>query len=146
MFPMSFIRRFPPSSRCGGLTLIEVLLAITIVTVGLTAIIAAASRCISVISRSRVYETTRLLLSRVEVEQPLQLEEEIKPGTQSGRFPPPYSDYHWTREIETVGRKEDGLFLIRTRVYWSERGREAYDEVLTYLYAPQAVQGGEFTR
>lgn len=138
-------RRIPSRGR-RGLTLIEVLLALTIVAVGLTAIIAAISRCLSVIAQSRAYETSRHLLARVEVEEPLMLKEKIEPSSESGTFTGDYYGYRWTRDIETVGRKEDGLYLVRTRVYWSERGREAFDEVQTYVYAPEEEKGGEFSR
>lgn len=132
--------------RCEGLTLIEVMLALAIVAVGLTTIIAALSRCLSVIAQSRAYETSRHLLTRVEVEEPLLLKEKIEPGTESGSFSGNYYGYRWTREVELVGRKEDGLFRIRTRVYWTERGQENFDEVMTYLYAPEEVEGGSFQR
>lgn len=120
------------------------MLALAIVAVGLTAIIAATSRCLSVIAQSRAYETSRHLLARVEVEKPLLLKEKIEPGSDSGTFSGDYYGYRWTRDVEVVGRKEDGLFLVRTRVYWSERGKENYDEVLTYLYAPEETEGGSF--
>jgi hypothetical protein len=122
------------------------MLALAIVAVGLTAIIAATSRCLSVIAQSRAYETSRHLLARVEVEEPLLLKEKIEPGSENGTFTGDYYGYRWTRDIERVGRKEDGLYLVRTRVYWSERGREAFDEVQTYLYAPEEEKGGEFTK
>ena len=35
------------------------------------------------------------------------------------------------------GRKP-GLFLTRTRIEWSERGRDAFEEVQLYTYAPEA--------
>ncbi len=141
--------RHAPKARRGaraGLTLIEVMLALAIVAVGLTGIIAALSRCLSVIAQSRAYQTSRHLLARVEVEEPLLLKEKIEPGTERGSFSGDYYGYHWTRDIERVGRKEDGLYLVRTRVYWSERGKEAFDEVVTYFYAPEEKEGGEFTR
>lgn len=129
-----------------GLTLIEVMLALAIVAIGLTALIAAAARCVSVIAQSRAYETSRHLLAQVEAEHPLLLKEKINPGSESGSFSGEYYGYRWTRDTEIIGREKDGLFLVRTRVYWSERGREAFDEVETYLYAPEEVEGGSFTR
>lgn len=139
-------RRFSVRLCKRGLTLIEVMLALAIVAVGLTALIAAAARCVSVIAQSRAYETSRHLLAQVEVEHPLLLKEKIKPGRESGSFSGEYYGYRWTRDVELVGREKDGLFRVSTRVYWSERGREAFDEVETYLYAPEEVEGGSFTR
>lgn len=127
--------------RKAGLTLVEVMLAIMILAIGLTALIAAASRCLSVVRQSKTYETTRNLLTRVDLEEPLQLKEEIREESETGSFQE-FPGYRWTREIKSVGNEEDGLYEVTTRVYWSERGRESFDEVVTYLYAPEETEGG----
>lgn len=118
------------------------MLALMILGIGLTALIAAASRCLAVVRQSRNYETSRNLINRVEVERPLQLEEEIVEGTDGGDFGGDYGGYTWFREIKVVGEEEDGLFEVRTRVSWSDRGQESFDEVMTYLYAPEEKEGG----
>jgi len=125
-----------------GLTLIEVMIAMAILGIGLSVLIQTAARCLSVISQSKSYETSRNLLNRVELEDPIALKEEVEEGTDSGTFDHPYSRYRWERNIEVVGEEEDGLFKVKTRVYWSERGDELYDEVVTYIYAPPEVEGG----
>lgn len=130
------------SGSRAGLTLVEVMLALMVLGIGLTALIAAASRCLAVVRQSRSYETSRNLVNRVELEHPLQLEEKIEEGSDGGDFGFDYSGYRWSREIKLVGRKEDGLFEVRTRVMWSERGQESFDEVVTYLYAPEEEEGG----
>ncbi|OQA29296.1 MAG: hypothetical protein BWY59_00425 [Verrucomicrobia bacterium ADurb.Bin345] len=125
-----------------GLTLVEVMLALAVLAIGLTALIATASRCLSVVSQSRSYATSRNLITRVEVEKPLILEEKIEVGSESGGFGYDHPGYRWTRDIEMVGKEEDGLFSVRTRVYWSERSVELYDEVITYLYKPEEKESG----
>ena len=82
----------------------------------------------------------------VEVVKPLQLEEEIEPGTESGRFSGRFSDYKWTRTIEVEGEEEDGLLKITTRVHWSDRRKQAYEEVVTLLYHPDPEEDGSFDR
>ncbi len=129
-------------TRRAGLTLVEVMLALAVLAIGLTALISAASRCLSVVRQSRSYATSRNLLTRVELEKPLVLEEEIQAGSDSGGFGFDFPGYRWTREIEVVGKDEEGLFLVRTRVYWSERSQEFFDEVITYLYKPEEEEGG----
>jgi prepilin-type N-terminal cleavage/methylation domain-containing protein len=124
-----------------GLTLIEVMLAITILGMGLTVLIASASRCLSVVRQAKNYETARHLLGRVEVEKPLQLEEKIEAGSEDGDFTDE-PGYQWTRQIEIVGKEEDGLFSVHTSVSWSDSGKKKSEEVMTYLYRPEEKKGG----
>ena len=126
-----------PRSRL-GLTLIEVMLAVTILGIGIVSLVSAASRCLAVVRRARTYETVRHLLARVEVEHPLQLEEEIEEGSDGGTFEGDYSAYRWSREIKLVNEEEeeDGLYEIHTRVYWSDKTEGPYEEIVTYLFKP----------
>ncbi|MFH0878287.1 MAG: prepilin-type N-terminal cleavage/methylation domain-containing protein [Lentisphaerota bacterium] len=130
-----------PKKRRQGLTLIEVVIALAILGVGLTAMIETASRCLAVIKRARYYETARHLLSRAEAEEPLQIEDEVEEGTESGDFKGGPYGYKWIREIKVVGEEEDGLFEVRWAVTWNENNRESSEEVVTYLYAPQKKGG-----
>lgn len=130
-----------PKSQIAALTLIEVMLAITILGIGLTVLIATTSRCLGVVRKAKNFETARHLLARVELEHPLQLEEKIEAGSEDGRFTGE-DGFQWTREIEVVGEEEDGLFSVRTRVSWSEVGRQSSEEVMTYLYRPEEKKGG----
>jgi prepilin-type N-terminal cleavage/methylation domain-containing protein len=128
-------------AKAAGLTLIEVMLAVTILGLGLTVLIATASRCLAVVRQAKNYETARHCLNRVELEHPLQLEETIQEGSESGDFADE-SGFPWTREIQVVGEKKDGLYSVRTRVTWSDRGGHPYEEVITYLYHPETTEGG----
>ena len=136
-----------PRRPRSGLTLVEVLLALAILGAGLVVLVATASRCLAVARQAKQYETARLLLDRVDLENPLQLEEEIEAGTEEGRFEGDYRDYRWTRVIQEMWEEEEdeGLFQVTTRVSWSDRGHNAYEETVTFLYAPQRV-GGSFER
>lgn len=129
-----------------GLSLIEVMVAMAILASGLFALIAAASRCMSVARQAKIYETARHLLSVFEAENPLALEEEIKDGTDSGNFDGEFSNYSWERTIKLIGEEkeaqEDGLFMVTVRIYWSENGKQSFEEVVTYLHAPDQVEGG----
>lgn len=132
-----------PVSKRSGLTLVEVMLALAILGIGLGALIATASKCLSVVHQSKNYETARHLIGLVEVENPLQLEEKIQTGAETGSFQGGYNGYSWSRTIEqATDDEEDGLFRVTTRVSWSERGQSAFEEVSTYLYAPEPEEGG----
>ena len=124
-----------------GLSLVEVLLAVVILSIGITVLVDAASRCLAVVRQSRNYETVRHLLARVEVENPLQLEDEIKEGSENGDFKGGPWDYTWTREIVIIGEEEDRLFEVRTRVFKAGTQPGSSEEIVTWMYIPK--KGGE---
>ena len=129
--------------RC-GLSLVEVMIAIAILGTGVVAMITVASNCLAVVRRARYYETARHLLARAEAEHPLQLEEEIEEGTESGEFKGGPAGYKWTREVTVVNEdedEEDGLYEVKWIVSWSENSMAASEEIVTYMYAPQKKGG-----
>lgn len=131
-------RHSPPATRHSqkGLTLIEVLLAVVILGVGAGVLMLATARCLSVVKKAQHYTTAQRLIMRVGAENPL-TRGEIQPGTDSGDFSDE-SAYRWEREI--IEPEEDyrlGLYTVRTRVIWSDRGRDAFEETVTWLYIPQ---------
>ena len=66
-----------------GLTLIEVLLATVILAVGLSSMIVATSRCLSVARKAREYETARRLVGQVDLEIPPDFET-LEEGIETG--------------------------------------------------------------
>lgn len=123
-----------------GLTLIEVLLALTILGLGLVVLLTTTARCLGVARQARHYERARQLIGRMEVEQMLKPGEDVEVGLEEGRFDRPFQAYRWQREIEAAGVEEDdGLYRIRMRVIWGE-GERGAEEVETLLFAPQ--EGG----
>ena len=120
-----------------GFTLIEVILALVIVGVGLSSLLLAVVKCQSVVVFARTREEARGLIRRVEVENPID-PKKITEGTDSGRFDG-IERYTWQREITMVDEEDrPGLFLVTTRILWSERSRTASEEITTYNYAPES--------
>ena len=136
-------RRVGGRSRAtGGLTLIEVILATTILAVGLSAMMAAVGRCLAVAGKAKEYEVARRLVGQVDLEIPPDFEE-LEEGIEQGRFGAPFDDYRWEREILDFDDEEYEMFLVRTRVTWSTKGRDAYEETMSYIYGPTYVRGGQ---
>jgi len=122
-----------------GLTLIEVLIALVILSVGVSALTISMSSCLSVVRTARHRENARMLFQLLEVENPL-LDEELGELSESGEFEDEkMAGYKWEREVHVVdAENRPGLFLIRTRISWSERGKDAFEEIYTYRYVPTA--------
>jgi prepilin-type N-terminal cleavage/methylation domain-containing protein len=127
-------------TRKGGFTLIEVMLASMILAMGLGMIMAAVSQCLSVARSARIFDTTRNLLTQVEVENPVEVVEEMEDIAGEGKFSDSKLDaYSWKREVEEVGDKKYGLFKITTSVTWSENGKSSKEQLVTYRYSAKAA-------
>lgn len=119
------------------MTLIEVLIALVILSVGVSSMMVAMSRCLSVVRTARNLDVARGLLRQVDVEQPIE-RETIEESVATGDFEDRPA-YTWSRTILMVDEEErPGLFLVTTRVAWAERGKEAFEEIIVYKYAPNA--------
>ena len=126
------------------MTLIEVMLAVVILSTGLIALLTCASRLLAVAGQAKNYETARRLLSQVEVESPLRLKDDIAEGTETGTFSTGEKGWRWERTIRHIGEEEearDGLFLVTTRVAWSHRGKNVSEQTVTYRYVPKNFEG-----
>lgn len=120
-----------------GLTLIEVLVALVIITVGISSMMMAMTHVLALVSSARKFEVVRGLLQQVIIENPID-KETIEEGSGSGSFSD-NENYTWYREVLLVDEEErPGLFLVTTRVQWSERGKDSFDETISYVYAPDA--------
>ena len=126
-----------------GMTLIEVLLALAILGTGLAVLIQAVARCLSVVHKTRNYETARYLLQRLDIEHPLGVTQQIAAGVEDGAFDPPNDQFTWHREITPIGLPDEPLFQINTRIAWSDDGgHESAQETMTVVFKPEYVQDG----
>ena len=120
-----------------GLTLIEVLIALIILSVGVSSMMVAMSRCLAVVRTARNRDTSRSLLRQVDIENPID-RKTIEESSDSGDFED-HEAFTWSRDIIMVDEEDrPGLFLVTTRVQWSERGKDTFEEIIGYKYAPDA--------
>lgn len=118
-------------ARNAGLTLIEVMLAIVILGVGSGVLMLATARCLAVVTKARHYSTAHRLILRVGTENPL-TRGEMDAGIESGDFE---DGTRWERKvIEPEDENREGLYTVRTRVSWSTRGKERFEEIVTWHY------------
>ena len=134
-----------------GLTLIEVLMALAIMGIGVTGLVASASRCLAIVRKAKNYENARRLLGEVEIklqEHLLEMEEagdELVEESESWSLNPPYSAYTGTWSLTLVGEEDSetaGLFELRMRIAWADHGKESYEEITSYLFTPKQTSGG----
>ncbi|MEN8255815.1 MAG: prepilin-type N-terminal cleavage/methylation domain-containing protein, partial [Verrucomicrobiota bacterium] len=103
------------------MTLIEVLIALVILSVGVSSMMLAMSRCLAVVRTARNREMARGLIQRVDIENPIE-SVDMEEFSESGDFED-VEGYTWFREILMVDEEErPGLFWVTTRIQWSEKG------------------------
>ena len=118
-----------------GLTLIEVLLSIVILSVGVSVLMIATSQCLSVIHNAKKQNIAQNLIHQLNTENPID-KKNIKELSESGDFSN-YNDFRWYRDIILIDEEErPGLYLINTRVSWLNRGKDKTEEINYYIYAP----------
>lgn len=108
-------------------TLIEVMVAVTIATVALISLVSGASRCLTVIQRSKNYQKAQWILDAATVDFPI-ISNEVE---NSAINMVEYKGFFFEREIEPI---EDGLYIIKSRVKWSPDKDSPCLEVSEYFY------------
>lgn len=129
-----------PKSPHQGFTLLEVMAAISIMAIVLTAVFQLHIQTISMNNTARFYTTAPLLAqTRIAV---LEISDDISEGTQSGDFGNDFPGYTWTVTIEQVedeseilGSTAQDLKKIDVSVDYNE-GEFSYD-FRTYRMLPE---------
>lgn len=125
-------RRRPATAA--GLTLVEALLALAILSISIFVLIDATAKCLAMIRLSKNYQTARMVLDQGEAEHPLNATNEPDDNEVSDVV---YDNgYTYSRKLLPV-EGEKKLFMVQTRVAWTEAEQAAFEEVTSYLYCPK---------
>jgi prepilin-type N-terminal cleavage/methylation domain-containing protein len=132
----------PPHSavpRRHGMTLVEVILAVMILSISMVVLLTAMSRCLVVMKVVGNYHRAQWVLGQAELDHPLDLlgrprdltPEDLEVADQD------YEGYTFSRSVEDPDQDAEQparLLIVRSRVAWSDRGREMREEVVRYVY------------
>ena len=123
--------------KSSGLSLVEVLLSIVILSVGISALMIATNKCLVVLKRAQNRDIAYNLIRQIDTDYPIQ-KNELDEKIESGSFKN-YDNFTWEREILFKDfEKTPGLFLINLTVMWSEKGNVSNERISYYVYAPEA--------
>ena len=127
---------------CGlnrGVTLVEVLLAVVVLSVGLAGVLRAYAASIGALEVSRETVITIELLKEktADVEQKMIEQGGISAGSASGRFDGKFADYNWAWGTATTA--QEGLYELTMSVARADGARQV--SLITYAqnkdYEPQ---------
>lgn len=115
-----------------GMTLVEAVLALAILSIGIFILVETTAKCLAVVRVSRNYQTARAVLDRGESEYPLRGTNGVEKNQVA---PVDYDGYIFSRDLQPIdGEKK--LFVVTTKIAWSETGRESFEEMVSYVYCP----------
>ena len=112
-----------------GFTLIEVLLATMIMSFGLTVLLVGASQCLRTVGAAKYFQHAQLVMGLGEADHPLLATNDVESLAVDGED---YDGFIFSRAVEE-DEDEDGLFVVRTRVSWTDARRKGYEEVVRYV-------------
>ncbi len=121
-----------------GFALLEVLLAASLLSIGLFAVVDAMNRCVAAARSIQTATVSGLLLANKAYE--FRVEQATDYLDQEGEFPD-YPGYTWSRTLENteIGDMEtEGLYKQTISVSWQERGRTVTESIVEYRYLPEA--------
>jgi general secretion pathway protein I len=124
--------------RRGGFTLVEVMVAIAILAVGITAALRAVSTSThaSALARDRM---TAAMLAQQAMNELIQ-NGNVTEGTDSGDFGTQFNGYHWESDVEDSS-DYSGLYQINVVVSWPNGTSNESHYNLTTLYLPPDTFG-----
>ncbi len=126
-------------SAAAGMTLVEVLLAVLILSLSMVVLLTAMSRCLIVMKVVGNYHRAQWVLGQAEQEHPLSIlgrPKDMEPED-FAVSDEDYEGFTFSREVEDpdVDSDQDArLLVVRSRVVWSDRGRQMREEVARYVY------------
>ena len=132
-----------PAGRCtacrqGGFTLLEVMVAVAIIAIALTALLGSHSQSVSLAGESKFYTTASLLAQRKMAELELAGFDDLV--SDGGDFGEEFPGYRWEVKVdqadfEGFAEIAQHIMQIDLALYWGESSRYAYT-VKLYHFAP----------
>lgn len=114
-----------------GVTLVEVLLAVVILSIGIAGVLRAYATSIGALEINRdTVNTIELLKEKMaDVEQDMIEQGGISAGSSSGQFEGEFENYNWAWEAKTIAR--EGLCELALSVFRSDGSARQFS-VVTY--------------
>lgn len=121
-----------------GFTLLEVMVALSLIGISLTVLLASQSQGLSLANEAKFNTTASLLAQKRMAEIEMEKVDDIT--STSGDFGEDYPGYYWELNVDTatlpdLSESELSLVKIDLKVYFGEEGKYSYD-IRLYKFAP----------
>ncbi len=118
-----------------GMTLVEVMMAVAILSGGMIALLTAGSRCVAVMKAARNFQTAQWAMGMGEADYPLFETNSIESLEVEGEE---YAGgFVYSRKIdETPFDEQNHLYIMRIRVKWGGDEGGTVEEVIRCIYQP----------
>lgn len=139
-YPLSANKRYTLNAK-KGLTLIEVLLAVSILAMGITGVLRGYASSIATLEVAQYnIDAVNLLKEKMaDVEIMIREKEEISPASAQGVFEDPFQDFLWEWSIKPA--QEEGLYALALTVSSEFNPREF--SLTTYVVDKKAEEDEE---
>lgn len=136
------------SCRNSGFTLLEVMIAVSIMAIALTALLGSQSQSVSLANEAKFFTTASLLgkakMAELELLDPTQLRND------NGDFGDDFSGYQWEVELSDLSLEDFGDFgdfsnylkRVDLTVFWGTEGRQQMRFSLRHYFFEQGEEDG----
>ena len=127
------------SRRDGGFTLLEVMVAMAIIAIALTAVLGSQSQSVSLASEAK-FSTTAALLAQNKMAE-TEWGNRLDLSSDSGDFGDDFPDYNWEVTVEDVSMDlpenvSNHLKEMKVTISWGEEGVYQY-QLKAYRFIPE---------
>ena len=127
------------SRRDGGFTLLEVMVAMSIIAIALTAVLSSQSQSVSLASEAK-FSTTAALLAQNKMAE-TEWGNRLDLSSDSGDFGDDFPDYNWEVTVEDVSMDlpenvSNHLKEMKVTISWGEEGVYQY-QLKAYRFIPE---------
>ena len=114
-----------------GFLLLEVIVAVSLIAVGLFVLLEGLGRCLAAARSVQNYSLVETLLANKSYEFRVERAQDFL--DQDGKFDD-YPGFEWDRRFD--GTDAEGLWKQTITVYWTERSKRVSDSVVEFRYLP----------
>lgn len=121
------------TSRCGGFTLLEIMIALAIISIAMVSLLSLANRSIGVHDRLQRITTATLLAQGKMSETEVDSQDAILSNQDTqGRFEDPYADYSW--RIRYQETPLPSVRMITVTVVWGDEAQNERVDLTSFVF------------
>ncbi len=123
----------PKKLRCGGFTLLEIMIALAIVSIAMISLLSLANRSIGVHDRlQRITSATLLAQHKMAETEVNSRNGSLGSAETEGVFDSPYSDYRW--RITFAETPLPSIRLVTVTVLWGDEERNEMVDLTSFVF------------